>query len=92
MGFIGAFLDRRIKKEVATVRAGREAGDQMKAVLEFSYPDDEHKLLCALKSTDMYEALMNIRGALDSTASNILKIRTIVEIVDAILNELEELK
>ena len=77
---------------MVTVRAGREAGDQMKAVLEFSYPDDEHKLLCALKSTDMYEALMNIRGALDSTASNILKIRTLVEIVDAILNELEELR
>ena len=66
----------------------------MKAVLEFSYPDDEHKLLCALKSTNMYEALMEIRGtlALDSTASNILKIRTIVEIVDAALNELEELR
>ena len=79
---------------MATVRAGREAGDQMKAVLEFSYPDDEHKLLCALKSTNMYEALMEIRGtlALDSTASNILKIRTIVEIVDAALNELEELR
>ena len=66
----------------------------MKAVLEFSYPDDEHKLLCALKSTNMYEALMEIRGtlALDSTASNILKIRTRVEIVDAALNELEELR
>ena len=77
---------------MATVRAGSEDGDQMKAVLEFSYPDDEHKLLCALKSTDMYWALMEIRGALDSTASNILKIRTIVEIVDAALNELEELR
>lgn len=64
----------------------------MKAVLEFSYPDDEHKLLCALKSTDMYWALMGIREALDSTASNILKIRTLVEIVDAMLLELEELK
>ena len=77
---------------MATVRAGSEDGDQMKAVLEFSYPDDEHKLLCALKSTNMYEALMGIREALDSTASNILKIRTIVEIVDAALNELEELR
>lgn len=62
----------------------------MKAVLEFSYPDDEHKLLCALKSTNMYEVLLNIRGVLDSTASNILKIRTTVEIVDAMLNELVE--
>ena len=77
---------------MGTVRSVREDGDQMKAVLEFSYPDDEHKLLCALKSTNMYEALMGIREALDSTASNILKIRTIVEIVDAALNELEELR
>jgi len=92
VGFIGAFLDRGVKKEMATVRAGREVGDQMKAVLEFSYPDDEHKLLCALKSTDMFKALMGIREALDSTASNILKLRTVVEIVDAMLLELEELK
>jgi len=92
VGFIGAFLDRGVKKEMATVRAGNKVGGQMKAVLEFSYPDDEHKLLCALKSTDMFKALTNIREALDSTASNILKIRTLVEIVDAILNELEELK
>ena len=77
---------------MATVRAGSEDGDQMKAVLEFSYPDDEHKLLCALKSTNMYEALMGIREALDSTASNILKIRTIVGVVNAMLNELEELR
>jgi len=77
---------------MATVRAGREVGDQMKAVLEFSYPNDDHKLLCALKSTDMFEALTNIRGVLDSTASNILKIRTTVEIVDAMLLELEGLK
>lgn len=75
---------------MATVQAGREAGDQMKAVLEFSYPDDQHKLICALKSTNMYEALIEIRGALDSTASNILKIRTILEIVDVTLNELVE--
>ena len=56
------------------------------------FSNDMHKLLCALKSTNMYEALMGIREALDSTASNILKIRTIVEIVDAALNELEELR
>ncbi len=33
----------------------------MKAILEFSYPDDERKLLYALKGQDMYVALAEIR-------------------------------
>jgi hypothetical protein len=33
----------------------------MKAVLEFSYPDDERKLLYALKGQEMYVALAEIR-------------------------------
>lgn len=33
----------------------------MKAVLEFNYPDDERKLLYALKGQDMYVALADIR-------------------------------
>lgn len=33
----------------------------MKAVLEFTYPEDERKLLYALKGQDMYVALANIR-------------------------------
>ena len=33
----------------------------MKAVLEFSYPDDERKLLYALKGQEMYVALADIR-------------------------------
>jgi len=64
----------------------------MKAVLEFSYPDDEHKLLCALKSTDMYWALMGIRGVLETSGNCVPKLRTVVEIVDAMLLELEGLK
>jgi len=64
----------------------------MKAVLEFSYPDDEHKLLCALKSTDMYWALTNIRGVLETSGNCVPKLRTVVEIVDAMLLELEGLK
>jgi hypothetical protein len=90
--FIGAFLNRWIKKEMATVRAGNKAGDQMKAVLEFSYPDDEHKLLCALKSTDMFKALTNIRGVLETSALCVPKLQTVEEIVDAMLCELEGLK
>ena len=33
----------------------------MKAVLEFNYPEDERKLLYAVKGKDMYVALVGIR-------------------------------
>lgn len=33
----------------------------MKAVLEFNYPEDERKLLYAVKGKDMYVALVSIR-------------------------------
>jgi hypothetical protein len=33
----------------------------MKAVLEFNYPEDERKLLYAIKGKDMYIALVAIR-------------------------------
>jgi hypothetical protein len=33
----------------------------MKAVLEFNYPEDERKLLYAVKGKEMYVALVNIR-------------------------------
>jgi hypothetical protein len=36
----------------------------MKAVLEFNYPEDEHKLEHALKGTDYYEALTAIENIL----------------------------
>jgi hypothetical protein len=36
----------------------------MKAVLEFNYPEDEHKLEHALKGTAYYEALVNIDNIL----------------------------
>jgi hypothetical protein len=33
----------------------------MKAVLEFNYPEDERRLLYAVKGKEMYVALVNIR-------------------------------
>lgn len=38
----------------------------MKAVLEFSYPEDEHKLKHAMKGTEMYIALVDVRRVLDA--------------------------
>ena len=35
-----------------------------KAILEFEYPDDEHKLMFAVKGADMYATLANIKLAI----------------------------
>jgi hypothetical protein len=35
-----------------------------KAILEFDYPEDEHKLMFALKGVDMYATLANIKLAI----------------------------
>ena len=35
-----------------------------KAILEFDYPDDEHKLMFAVKGADMYATLANIKLAI----------------------------
>jgi hypothetical protein len=39
-------------------------GVNMKAVLEFHYPEDERKLLFALKGNDMHSALIDIKDIL----------------------------
>jgi hypothetical protein len=39
-------------------------GPRMKAVLEFEYPQDEHKLEHALKGGEYYDALCRIEGVL----------------------------
>lgn len=35
-----------------------------KAILEFDYPEDEHKLMFAVKGADMYATLANIKLAI----------------------------
>jgi hypothetical protein len=35
-----------------------------KAILEFDYPEDEHKLMFAIKGVDMYATLANIKLAI----------------------------
>ena len=37
---------------------------QTKAILEFTYPDDEDRLLFAIKGPEMYKALTNIKMAI----------------------------
>ena len=53
----------------------------MKAVLEFYYPEDEHKLQHAMKGTEYYEALCEIDNILAmpyTKAEAYTKIRAIV--------------
>jgi hypothetical protein len=53
----------------------------MKAVLEFAYPEDEHKLQHAMKGFDYYEALCEIDNILAmpyTKAEAYTKIRAIV--------------
>jgi hypothetical protein len=64
-----------------------------KAVLEFDYPEDEHKLMFAVKGADMYATLANIKLAItrefkhkaDMEAA-LLRVR---ELTDEMLNNLD---
>lgn len=39
----------------------------MKAVLEFNYPDDTHKLKCALHGEEMHDTLQKIKARINET-------------------------
>ena len=64
-----------------------------KAILEFDYPEDEHKLMFAVKGVDMYATLANIKLAItrefkhkaDMEAA-LLRVR---ELTDEMLNKLD---
>ena len=63
----------------------------MKAVLEFSYPDDERKLLYALKGHEMYVALADIRMQITEArhgADPIAVLMRVRNITDDIFREL----
>jgi len=59
----------------------------MKAVLEFNYPEDEHKLEHALKGTDYYEALIAIDNILTAPFTKADAHSRIRKIVIQILGE-----
>jgi hypothetical protein len=64
----------------------------MKAVLEFNYPDDERKLLYALKGQDMYVALAEVRMQINEeflhNADPIAVLMRVRNITDDIFREL----
>ncbi len=65
-----------------------------KAILEFDYPEDEHKLMFAVKGADMYATLANIKLAITrefkhkaDMESALLRVR---ELTDEMLTELNK--
>jgi len=64
----------------------------MKAILEFNYPDDERKLLYALKGQNMYVALAEIRMQVNEEfyrdVDPVAVLIRVGEIIDDIFREL----
>ena len=64
----------------------------MKAILEFNYPDDERKLLYALKGQDMYVALAEVRMQINEefhhNADPVAVLMRVRNITDDIFREL----
>ena len=63
---------------------------QSKAVLEFNYPEDEDKLLFALKGQEMYKALASIKMVLSAPYTKAEMVSQIKTILNEIFEELGE--
>ena len=67
---------------------------QTKAILEFTYPEDEDKLLFAIKGQEMYKALTNIKmavtGEFTHKADMNLALKRVRDLTDQMLKELGE--
>ena len=63
-----------------------------KAILEFEYPEDEHKLMFAVKGADMYATLANIKLAITREfkhkADMEAALLRVKELTDEMLNDL----
>jgi len=63
---------------------------QSKAVLEFNYPEDEDKLLFALKGQAMYKALASIKMVLSAPYTKAEMVSQIKTVLNEIFEELGE--
>jgi hypothetical protein len=67
---------------------------QPKVILEFSYPDDEDRLLFAIKGPEMYKALTNIKmavtGGFNTKADLNAVLDRVRDLTDQIFEELGE--
>jgi hypothetical protein len=60
----------------------------MKALLEFSYPEDEHELQHALKGIEYYEALVCIANILTEPYTKAEAYSRIKKIIDSTLEDI----
>jgi hypothetical protein len=67
---------------------------QPKVILEFEYPDDEDRLLFAVKGPEMYKALTNIKmavtGSFHTKADLNAVLDRVQDLTDQIFEELGE--
>ena len=67
---------------------------QAKAILEFTYPDDEDNLLFAIKGKDMYKTLtsikMSVTGEFTHKADMNVALKRVRDLTDHMLKELGE--
>ena len=67
---------------------------QPKVILEFIYPDDEDRLLFAIKGPEMYRALTNIKmavtGGFNTKADLNAVLERVRDLTDQIFEELGE--
>jgi len=67
---------------------------QTKAILEFTYPEDEDKLLFAIKGPEMYRALTNIKMAVTGSFNTKADLNAVLDrvrdLTDQIFEELGE--
>ena len=67
---------------------------QQKVILEFTYPDDEDRLLFAIKGPEMYRALTNIKMAVTGGFSTKADLNAVLDrvrdLTDQIFEELGE--
>jgi hypothetical protein len=67
---------------------------QTKAILEFIYPEDEDRLLFAIKGPEMYKALTNIKMAVTGSFNTKADLNAVLDrvrdLTDQIFEELGE--
>lgn len=67
---------------------------QPKVILEFNYPDDEDRLLFAIKGPEMYKALTNIKMAVTGEFPHKADLNAVLnrvrDLTDQIFEELGE--
>lgn len=67
---------------------------QPKVILEFTYPDDEDRLLFAIKGPEMYKALTNIKMAITGEFNTKADLNAVLarvrDLTDQIFEELGE--